>query len=81
MEGDHGAYWAVLTDYTTGLPALASALYGLDGTPDEISQHGEVPPLDACFNSYFPHGWGSNVVMLIEKERLISHKKDNCCKT
>lgn len=80
-EGDHGACWTALSDYTTGLPALTSALYGLDRTPSEISQHSEVSLLEACLNLYFPHGWGNNVLMLIENERLISHEKDNCCKT
>lgn len=80
-EGDHGACWAELSDYTTGFPALASALYVSDGTRSEISQCREVSFLDACFNLYFPHGWGNNILMLIENERLISQETDNCCKT
>lgn len=68
MEGGHGAYWVLLTDFTTSLFVLASALHGLDDTPEEMSQYGEIPPLDACFNSFLPHGWGNNILMLIEKK-------------
>lgn len=77
MEGEHGIKGCI---YRLHHICLLLFLYWMAQRAAPSRFH-KVPLLDTCFNLRFPHSVGNNILMFKEKERLICHKQDNCCKT